>query len=63
MLVDVILVKQYSAEVYDLEVSDDATEDDIEKAARERLQDTDWQEDHNGLLKIRLVEESNTPSL
>jgi hypothetical protein len=62
MLVDVILVKQYSAEVYDLEVSDDATEDDIENAARERLQDTDWKEDHNGLLKIRLVEESNTPS-
>jgi hypothetical protein len=62
MLVDVILVKQYSAEVYDLEVSDDATEDDIEKAAWERLQDTDWKEDHSGLLKIRVVEEPNTPS-
>jgi hypothetical protein len=53
VLVDVMLVKQYSAEVYDLKVSDDATEDDIENAARERLQDTDWQEDHHGLLKIR----------
>jgi hypothetical protein len=62
MLVDVMLVKQYAAEVYDLKVSDDATEDDIENAARERLQDTDWQEDHHGLLKIRFVEESNTPS-
>lgn len=62
MLVDVMLVKQSSAEVYDLDVSDDATENDIENAARERLQETDWKEDHHGLLKNRVVEASNTPS-
>ncbi len=57
-----MVVKQYSAEVYDLDVSDDATEDNLEPAARERLQESDWQEDHNRLLKIRCVEASNTPS-
>jgi hypothetical protein len=57
-----MLVKQYSVEVYDLDVSDDATEDDIEHAAWERLQESDWKEDHNGLPKIRSVEASNTPS-
>jgi methylase of polypeptide subunit release factors len=53
MRVDVMLVKQSSVEVYALDVSDDAPEDAIENAARQRLQDTDWQEDHHGLLKIR----------
>jgi hypothetical protein len=51
MLVDVIFEKQYSAMVT-VEVPDDATEEQSEDAAKQKLQESDWTEDHNGVLKI-----------
>jgi nitrogen regulatory protein PII-like uncharacterized protein len=57
MLVDVIFEKQYSAMVT-VEVPNDATVEQIEEAAKNELQESDWTEDHNGVIKIEVFEPS-----
>ena len=57
MLVDVIFDRQQSAYVC-VEVPHDATTEPVEAAAKRKLRDEDWMEDHNGILKMEVVEPS-----
>ena len=41
-----------------VEVPDDATEEQINAAAKQKLRDDDWTENHNGILKIEVFESS-----
>jgi hypothetical protein len=57
MLVDVLFEKQYSAYVC-VEVPDDATTEEVEPAANQKLQEKDWQDDYTGMMHINICEPS-----
>jgi len=62
MLVDVLFEKQYIAQLT-VEVPEDATTEQVEEAAKREFREDMWVLDHNDIIKLVLVEESNTPSL